>query len=66
MTRLAPAKINLCLHVLGRREDGYHELEMLMVPLDFGDTVTLCLRANPGVDLRCDGLELAPGEENIV
>lgn len=34
---LAPAKLNLFLHVLGRREDGYHELQTLFQLLDFGD-----------------------------
>lgn len=33
----APAKINLMLRVLGRREDGYHELQSLMLPLTVGD-----------------------------
>jgi 4-diphosphocytidyl-2-C-methyl-D-erythritol kinase len=40
----APAKVNLFLHVTGRRGDGYHEIESLMAPLDFGDTVSLALR----------------------
>lgn len=33
----APAKLNLWLHVVGRREDGYHELDTLMVLLDLAD-----------------------------
>ena len=33
----APAKLNLFLHVLGRRPDGYHDLESLFVFLDVGD-----------------------------
>jgi 4-diphosphocytidyl-2-C-methyl-D-erythritol kinase len=37
----APAKLNLFLHVTGRRDDGYHLLESLMVLLDFGDWLTL-------------------------
>jgi len=37
----APAKLNLFLHVTGRREDGYHLLETLLVPIDRGDRVTL-------------------------
>jgi 4-diphosphocytidyl-2-C-methyl-D-erythritol kinase len=37
----APAKLNLFLHVTGRRYDGYHLLESLMVLLDFGDSLTL-------------------------
>jgi 4-diphosphocytidyl-2-C-methyl-D-erythritol kinase len=44
LTVPAPAKVNLFLHVTGRRADGYHELESLMAPLDFGDTVSLAVR----------------------
>ena len=42
----APAKINLCLHVLGRRPDGYHEIDSLVAFAEFGDRVT----AMPGID----------------
>ena len=35
----APAKLNLFLEVLGRRPDGYHELETLMVPVRLYDTL---------------------------
>lgn len=44
LTVPAPAKLNLFLHVTGRRADGYHTLESLMVLLDFGDTLTLATR----------------------
>jgi len=37
----APAKINLTLRVLGRRADGYHELESLVAFADVADTLTL-------------------------
>ncbi len=37
--RLAPAKVNLALHVVGRRPDGYHELESLAVFTRFGDRI---------------------------
>jgi 4-diphosphocytidyl-2-C-methyl-D-erythritol kinase len=46
----APAKVNLTLRVLGRRADGYHEIESLVAFADFGDTLSLV----PG-----DGLALA-------
>src|SRR5215831_13139825 len=46
LTVPAPAKLNLFLHVTGRRADGYHTLETLLVALDFGDTITLALRAD--------------------
>jgi len=45
----APAKLNLFLHVTGRRADGYHLLESLMVPLDYGDTITLTSREDGAV-----------------
>ena len=37
----AAAKINLALHVLGRRADGYHELDSVVAFADVGDTLTL-------------------------
>ena len=36
----APAKVNLALHVLGRRADGYHDLDSIVVFADVGDRLT--------------------------
>ncbi|MFA5171224.1 MAG: 4-(cytidine 5'-diphospho)-2-C-methyl-D-erythritol kinase [Sulfuriferula sp.] len=47
----APAKLNLFLHVIGRRSDGYHLLETVFRFIDYGDTVTLSRRAD-GVVVR--------------
>ena len=41
MKERAYAKINLCLDVVGRRDDGYHELKMIMVPIDFYDVLEM-------------------------
>lgn len=38
---LAPAKVNLFLHVLGKRDDGFHDLQSLMAFADFGDEITI-------------------------
>ena len=67
MTRilLAPAKINLCLHVLRKRPDGYHDLAMLMQRISLFDRITLTLNDSGVVRVRCDGVALAAGEENI-
>ena len=64
-TFLAPAKINLCLHVLGKRPDGYHELAMLMQRVSLYDTLRIALVAERGVRVVCKGVELPPGGENI-
>lgn len=43
VTELAPAKLNLALHVRHRRPDGYHELETLFAFVDHGDTIGVTL-----------------------
>ena len=60
----APAKINLCLRVTGRRANGYHELDSIFIPIDWSDLVRIELRPAPElrVDLRCNRPELSdPG-----
>jgi 4-diphosphocytidyl-2-C-methyl-D-erythritol kinase len=49
LTEIARAKVNLTLRVLGRRPDGYHELESLVAFADIGDVVTLDVGAPAGV-----------------
>jgi len=51
----APAKVNLGLRILGRREDGYHLLESLFVPIDLVDRVQIEPRDTPSVALQLDG-----------
>ncbi|MBR6729399.1 MAG: 4-(cytidine 5'-diphospho)-2-C-methyl-D-erythritol kinase, partial [Clostridia bacterium] len=61
----AHAKINLCLNVLGRREDGYHNIESLMQPLHFGDDVIVERTENPGICLQTNHKELPTDAGNI-
>lgn len=51
VVELARAKINLTLRVLGRRPDGYHDLESLVVFADVGDLVTLEVGSEPAVTM---------------
>ena len=64
----APAKVNLYLHVLGRRADGYHRLDSLVAFADIGDRVTA--RPADGLSLTVGGPEAAAiaglGEDNLV
>ena len=60
----APAKINLFLHVLGRRSDGYHDLETWMQKLDLSDRVFLEKGEGTGIEFSCDD-PLLSGEGNL-
>ena len=48
----AYAKINLCLDVVGKRDDGYHELNMIMVPIDFYDVLEMYPAAETSLSLN--------------
>jgi 4-diphosphocytidyl-2-C-methyl-D-erythritol kinase len=68
VTAFAPAKVNLYLHVTGRRDDGYHPLDSLVAFVDIGDR----LRAEPAasLSLAVEGSEAADlatvGDDNLV
>jgi 4-diphosphocytidyl-2-C-methyl-D-erythritol kinase len=61
----APAKLNLFLHVIGRRPDGYHELQTVFQFLDRGDLLWFEVREQAGIELVGGVPGLAPGE-NLV
>ena len=52
----APAKLNLFLNVLGKRADGYHELETLMLTIGFSDTLRFSPSHDGGISLQCHDL----------
>ena len=60
----APAKLNLFLHVVGRRDDGYHLLQTLFRFIDFGDTLHFTLRED-GVVCRVSTLDGVPQEQDL-
>lgn len=47
----SPAKLNLFLHITGRRQDGYHELQTLFQMLDKGDKLHFAVTATPDIEL---------------
>lgn len=72
VVRLAPAKLNLTLAVLGTRADGFHALHSIMVPLGFGDRLSLAPAAGERDTLHAAGSpsvpapEMGPDADNLV
>ena len=65
ITLPSPAKLNLFLHITGRREDGYHELQTLFQFLDYGDTLTFQLRDDGAINLQPDIVGV-PRDQNLI
>ena len=61
----APAKLNLFLHITGRREDGYHLLQSVFQFLDFGDEITISVRDDRDIR-RLNELAGVPAEQDLV
>ncbi len=66
MEFLAPAKVNLTLRVLRRREDGFHEIESLMCPVSIFDTLDITLQDESGFEFVCDDPSLPTSDDNLV
>ena len=62
----APAKINLGLDVVRRREDGYHEVKMIMQSIRLFDRLTLKKTRTPGISLTTNLHFLPVNEDNLV
>ncbi len=62
------AKINLCLHVMGKRSDGYHELRTIFQTISLHDTLEISI--DPGgsgqISLSCNDVALPLGPDNLV
>lgn len=63
---LAPAKLNLYLDVLYRRDDGYHEIESVMQAIDLYDTLAVRLVAGDAIRLRVHGRACPSDDSNLV
>lgn len=62
----APAKLNLFLQIVGRRDDGYHELQTVFQLLDWGDSVRLRVRGDGVVKRVAGASEVAPEQDLVV
>lgn len=67
VVRLAPAKVNLTLAVLGVLPSGYHELHSVFVPLDLADRLSVSVSPpGAGDTLRVEGFDPGPAADNLV
>ncbi|MDR0211218.1 MAG: 4-(cytidine 5'-diphospho)-2-C-methyl-D-erythritol kinase [Pseudomonas putida] len=65
LTLPAPAKLNLWLHIIGRRPDGYHELETVFQFLDHADELRYSLREDGQIHLRTE-IAGVPHDSNLI
>ena len=63
-TRLASAKVNLALDILGSRPDGFHEMDMVMQTISLNDTVTVT-EIGSGFELIARGIVLPEGKKSL-
>ena len=62
---LSPAKLNLFLHITGRRKDGYHQLQTIFQLLDLGDQMSFTCNNGGKIRLDCTNLNI-PAEDNLI
>jgi 4-diphosphocytidyl-2-C-methyl-D-erythritol kinase len=66
VVRLAPAKLNLTLAVVGRRPDGFHALHSVMVPLGLADRLSMAIQTDGKDTLHSTGFDPGPPDDNLV
>jgi 4-diphosphocytidyl-2-C-methyl-D-erythritol kinase len=66
MTIPAQAKVNFSLRILGKRDDGYHAIETLMVPISLADELEVGVSDGSGIVLTCDDPEVPADSRNLV
>src|SRR5476651_1774755 len=65
LEKKSPCKVNLLLNILGKRADGFHELETVMQPVNFCDELTFA-PGGSGVQLSCSDATLPTDSRNLV
>jgi 4-diphosphocytidyl-2-C-methyl-D-erythritol kinase len=65
LEKASPCKVNLLLNILGKRADGFHELETVMHPVNICDQLVIT-RVAAGMELTCNNTELPTDSRNLV
>jgi len=61
-----PAKINLWLEVIRKRQDGYHDISSLMLPISVFDNISIDVRPGGGhISITCDSPEIPSDDRNL-
>jgi len=63
---LSPAKVNLFLRILKKREDGYHDILTVMQPVSLYDEILLEVGDGKGIFIECDNRSVPSDETNLV
>jgi 4-diphosphocytidyl-2-C-methyl-D-erythritol kinase len=66
VVRLAPAKLNLTLAIVGRRSDGFHALHSVMIPLALADRLSVAVMPSGDDTVHATGFDPGPPETNLV
>src|SRR5438874_3021910 len=66
MQVLSPAKINPSLKILGRRDDGFHEIETLIAPITLCDEIEVHKSDSERIEFRCDDPSVPTADDNLV
>lgn len=61
----APAKVNLSLRILGKRPDGFHDLESLVTPISLADEISIETGIGQGVRVSCDDPGVPQDDSNL-
>lgn len=65
MTITSPAKVNLFLHIIGRKSNGYHNLETIFQLLDYGDSISFSARCDSRITLHSNVNDI-PRNDNLI
>ncbi len=65
ITLLSPAKVNLTFEILGKREDGYHDIKSIMQPINLFDHVTVNVSEGNGIEIMSKGIKVPEDETNL-
>src|SRR5207244_7035152 len=66
MQVFSPAKINPSLKILGRRDDGFHEIETLIAPITLCDEIEVHKSDSERIEFRCDDPSVPTADDNLV